>query len=47
MTNQELCTQYELFLELLKDNKVEEVIKILERAVKRMDKDYEKDTDKE
>lgn len=46
MTNQELCTQYELFLELLKDNKVEEVIKILERAVKRMDKDYDKNTDK-
>ncbi len=38
MTNQELCTQYELFLELLKNNKTEEVIKILERAVKRLDK---------
>ncbi len=38
MTNQELCTQYELFLELLKSNKTEEVIKILERAVKRLDK---------
>ncbi len=38
MTNQKLCTQYELFLELLKNNKTEEVIKILERAVKRLDK---------
>lgn len=36
MTNQELCTQYELILTLLKSEKNAEVIRILEEAVARI-----------
>lgn len=36
MTNQELCTQYELIVTLLKSEKQDEVIKILEDAIKRI-----------
>lgn len=36
MTNQELCTQYELIVTLLKSNKQDEVVKILEDAIQRI-----------
>lgn len=36
MTNQELCTQYELIVTLLKSEKQDEVIAILEDAIKRI-----------
>lgn len=39
MTEQELCTQYEFIIGLLKIGKAEEVIRILENAVKRIDKE--------
>lgn len=38
MSNQELCTQYELIIRLLKKGDTEEVIEILENAIKRIDK---------
>ncbi len=38
MTEQELCTQYELIIRLLKKGDAEEVIEILENAIKRIDK---------
>lgn len=38
MSNQELCTQYELIISLLKKGDAEEVIEILENAIKRIDK---------
>lgn len=38
MSNQELCTQYELIIRLLKKGDAEEVIEILENAIKRIDK---------
>lgn len=36
MNVQELCTQYELIITLLKSEKQDEVIKILEDAIKRI-----------
>lgn len=36
MTNQELCTQYELIVTLLKSDKQDEVVKILEDAIQRI-----------
>lgn len=36
MTDQELCTQYELIAAMLKSGNTEEVIKILDDAIKRI-----------
>lgn len=36
MTNQELCTQYELIVAMLKSGNTEEVVKILDDAIKRI-----------
>lgn len=38
MSNQELCTQYELIVSMLESGKTEEVVKILKKAIKRIDK---------
>lgn len=38
MSNQELCTQYQLILRLLKKGDTAAVIEILENAVNRIDK---------
>lgn len=36
MTDQELCTQYELIVTLLKSDKQDDVVKILEDAIQRI-----------
>ena len=36
MSNQELCTQYELIVTLLKNGNTDEVVKILDDAIKRI-----------
>lgn len=38
MSNQELCTQYELIVSMLEEGKTDKVIKILKNAIKRIDK---------
>lgn len=38
MSNQELCTQYQLIVSMLKNGNTDEVIQILESAIKRIDK---------
>lgn len=37
MTKEQLCTQYELIISMLKKGDAEDVIEILENAVKRID----------
>lgn len=38
MSNQELCTQYEFIVRMLKKGNYDDVIEILENAIKRIDK---------
>lgn len=38
MSNQELCTQYELIVSMLESGNSEKVIEILKNAIKRIDK---------
>lgn len=38
MSNQELCTQYELIVSMLESGNTEKVIEILKNAIKRIDK---------
>ena len=38
MTKEQLCTQYELIVQLLKNGYADDVIEILENAIKRIDK---------
>lgn len=40
MSNQELCTQYELILALLDTGNVEKAKEILHNAIKRIDRGY-------
>lgn len=49
MSNQELCTQYELIVTLLKNGNTDEVVKILDDAISRIKgtKNTSKNSEKE
>lgn len=38
MSNQELCTQYEFIVRMIKKGNYDDVVEILENAIKRIDK---------
>lgn len=47
MSNQELCTQYQLIVSMLEDGKTDKVIEILKSAINRIDRSAAANPDKQ